>query len=158
MSHSHEIHRSIYNRTLAYYFQEEARKKELVSPIMYDLIEQGNRVTTDQYHQALKSQAEAILVMDEFMKDFDAAVCLSTAGAAPSREELEVPDSALMWTLTHLPVIGIPAFVSPEGLPFGIQLIARKYNDLLLFELAKFLNSCDFIPDGPNPVLDLSYG
>jgi hypothetical protein len=46
----------------------------------------------------------------------------------------ELPDSALMWTLTQLPALSAPVFKSPGGLPFGLQLVARRYNDPLLLK------------------------
>jgi Asp-tRNA(Asn)/Glu-tRNA(Gln) amidotransferase A subunit family amidase len=44
-----------------------------------------------------------------------------------------------MWTLTHLPAVCIPAFESPNKLPFGLQLISRKYNDTLLLTFLDYL-------------------
>jgi Asp-tRNA(Asn)/Glu-tRNA(Gln) amidotransferase A subunit family amidase len=79
-------------------------------------------------------------------------ISLSTAGEAPPREEAERPDPALMWTMTHLPVISAPVFVSPGGLPFGAQIVARRYNDPLLFRFCRYLRAMDLIPSGPNPV------
>jgi hypothetical protein len=39
-----------------------------------------------------------------------------------------------MWTLTQLPAVSAPVFKSPGGLPFGLQLVARRYNDPLLLK------------------------
>ena len=44
-----------------------------------------------------------------------------------------------MWTLTQLPSISAPVFKSPgEGLrgnlPFGLQIVARRYNDPLMLK------------------------
>jgi Asp-tRNA(Asn)/Glu-tRNA(Gln) amidotransferase A subunit family amidase len=152
MENTHDIHAAIYNKTLSYYFKEEFKRAELVSPIMNDLIRQGNETTVEQYHRALASQTDLIYEMDEFFDDYDILISLSTAGEAPPREQLERPDPALMWTMTHLPVISVPAFTSPEGLPFGLQLVARKYNDLLLFRFAEYLCSMGYIPKSANSI------
>jgi Asp-tRNA(Asn)/Glu-tRNA(Gln) amidotransferase A subunit family amidase len=155
MERAHEVHLTIYDKTLAYYFQEEYKRTELVSPIMNEIIGRGQGITAEQYRQALRDQEGLLGEMDRFLQSYDAMVSLSTAGEAPLREEREKPDPALMWTLTHLPVISAPVFVSPGGLPFGVQLIARKYNDLLLFKFADALRSRDLIPEGPRPGLGL---
>ncbi len=155
MKRCHEIHAMIYDSTLAYYFKDEAKRKELVSPIMYELIEHGRSITKEQYQQALNDQEELIIIMDELMSDFDAGLCLSTVGEAPLREEREKRDQALMWTLTHLPAISAPVFVSPGGLPFGAQLFARKYNDLLLLKFAAYLRSRAYIPEKMHPQAQL---
>ncbi|HEY3375031.1 MAG TPA: amidase [Candidatus Aquicultor sp.] len=146
MERAHLVHATIYNKTLSYYFREEFKKSELVSPIMNDLIKQGNEITVAQYHQALEDQNELAHVMDEFFNDYDILISLSTAGEAPIREEVESPDPALMWTMTHLPVISAPVFTSPNGLPFGVQLVARRYNDYLLFKFADYLRLLNHVP------------
>jgi Asp-tRNA(Asn)/Glu-tRNA(Gln) amidotransferase A subunit family amidase len=89
--------------------------------------------------------------MDRFFNKFDILVSLSTAGEAPLRDETELPDPALMWTMTYLPVVSAPAFVSPHGLPFGVQIAARQYNDLLLFQFCRILNERGLIPDSTYP-------
>jgi Asp-tRNA(Asn)/Glu-tRNA(Gln) amidotransferase A subunit family amidase len=89
--------------------------------------------------------------MDDFFKDYDILISLGTAGEAPLRDELEKPDSALMWTLAHLPVVSVPAFTGPNGLPFGMQIVARKYNDYLLFDFIDYLREMELIPEGVNP-------
>jgi len=134
MADSHALHATIYNRALAYYFQAEFQKAELVSPVMNGLIEAGRRISQVEYVQALDRQVELARVMERFTRDFDVLVTLSTAGEAPLRQVEELPDSALMWTLTQLPAISAPVFKSPAGLPFGVQLVARRYNDPLLLK------------------------
>ena len=135
MARAHTVHETIYNKALAYYFQEEFTRAELISPVMNQLITAGQLVTPAQYHAALDEQVELARMMDDFFADVDVMVTLSTAGIAPAREDVEAHDSALMWTLTHLPAVSAPVFSSPEGLPFGLQLVARRYNDPLLFRM-----------------------
>lgn len=153
MEKTHDIHSRIYDRALAYYFREEYRKKELVSPIMNEIIERGHTYSVAQYQTGLREQEHLTWIMDDFFADFDILISLGTAGHAPLRDEREKPDPALMWTMTHLPVIGAPVFVSPQGLPFGAQLVARRYNDYLLFSFAEMLLENGLIPSGPNPVI-----
>ncbi len=152
LERSHEIHMKIYDRALAYYFAEEFKRAELVSPIMNEIIRRGNAETVEEYHQALIDQDEIALKMDDFMKNYDILISLSTAGSAPLRDETEEPDPALIWTMTHLPVISSPVFKSPDGLPFGLQISARRYNDYLLFRFADFLRAENMIPSGANPL------
>lgn len=153
LEEAHQVHATIYDCTLAYYFQEEYKRKELVSPIMNEIIERGQRVTPRQYQQALQRQEELAAAMDGFFQGFEAMISLSTSGEAPLREEVEKPDPALIWTLTQLPVISAPVFRSPSGLPFGAQIVARRYNDPLLFSFVDYLQSRDLVPAGPAPLL-----
>ena len=150
---AHEVHATIYNKTLSYYFKEEFKKAELVSPIMNELIREGAARTVEEYHSALHEQERLCRLMDTFFDTYDILVSLSTAGEAPNREEAEKPDPALMWTMTHLPVISAPAFLSPSGLPFGAQLAARRFNDYLLLSFCDWLRQEELIPRGPQPEL-----
>ncbi len=151
MERSHQIHATIYNKTLAYYFSSEFKKSELVSPIMNELIQSGQSISLRAYKKAIVDQECLGQSMDHLLEKYDALVSLSTAGEAPLRAEVEKPDPALMWTLTGLPVVSVPAFISPNGLPFGLQIAARRYNDLLLFRFIAKLLQDRLIPGGPNP-------
>jgi Asp-tRNA(Asn)/Glu-tRNA(Gln) amidotransferase A subunit family amidase len=153
MEHAHEVHATIYDKTLAYYFREEFKNKQLVSPIMNELIESGNRITPQQYQQALKEQERLAQRMETFFAEYDVLVSLSTAGTAPLREETEKRDPSLIWTMTHLPVISAPVFTSPTGLPFGVQMAARRYNDRLLFRFAQYVGERDWLPKTVHPRL-----
>lgn len=146
MERSHWVHETIYNRALAYYFKEEFTKAELISPVMNRLITAGQQVSNAQYEAALEEQVVLARQMDAFFSEVDILVTLSTAGHAPERAQEELPDSALMWTLTHLAVVSAPAFVSPAGLPFGLQLAARRYNDPLLFAFIGELVAAGLLP------------
>ena len=143
MNAAHTVHETIYNKALAYYFKEEFKRAELISPVMNCLIGAGQTISVSQYEAALEEQVSLARVMDKFFTGeaeasttgsrFDVMLTLSTAGEAPLRSVEEAPDSALMWTLTHLPAVSAPVFSSPDGRPFGLQLVARRYNDLSLF-------------------------
>lgn len=150
---SHEIHQTIYDKTLSYYFQEEFKRPENISEIMNEIFERGNKISQQKYLNALNEQENLINVTDEYFKNYDILISLSTAGEAPLRDETERPDPSLIWTLVHLPVVCAPVFSSPAGLPFGIQFAARKYNDYLLFRFTDLLHEMKMIPRGVNPVV-----
>jgi Asp-tRNA(Asn)/Glu-tRNA(Gln) amidotransferase A subunit family amidase len=152
VAEAHRIHGTIYDKTLSYYFAEEFKNETLISPIMNEIIRRGNDCPVADYHRALHEQEGACRAMDEFMQRFDALISLSTAGVAPLRDSREQPDPALIWTLTHLPVISAPVFAA-DGLPFGLQLAARKYNDELLFRFVDHLIGASMLPPGANPAL-----
>ncbi len=146
MKRAHSMHETIYNKALSYYFRGEHKQSDFVSPIMNELIAKGNAVTLNAYADAIKAQMDMIYAVDDFFKDFDVIISLSTAGEAPPREITELPDPSLMWTLAHLPVVSVPQFTSPSGLPFGMQVVARKYNDYLLFDFLDHLVALGCIP------------
>jgi Asp-tRNA(Asn)/Glu-tRNA(Gln) amidotransferase A subunit family amidase len=149
---THEIHAAIYDKSLSYYFAEEHLQSERISPVMSEMIERGNKISADTYFQSLQLQEHFINSMDNIMERYDACICLSTAGEAPKRNVMEAPDPSLMWTLMHLPAINLPVFQSPSGLPFGLQVFARKYNDSLLLSFVDYLINRSIVPSGPFPI------
>lgn len=151
MQKAHTVHSIIYDKMLSNYFKKEYSRHELVSPIMNELIEHGLSIDAVTFKWAVKEQEEMAFQMDRFMKHFDIMITLSTAGDAPLREEREKSDPALMWTMTYLPVISAPVFISPKQLPFGLQLVARRYSDKLLFKFGYFLREHGLIPASSNP-------
>jgi Asp-tRNA(Asn)/Glu-tRNA(Gln) amidotransferase A subunit family amidase len=151
LSDTHAVHDIIYNKSLAYYFQEEFQHDELISPIMKDMISKGLKVSTDEYKKALIRQEELVDMVDDFFQEYDFIVSLSTAGHAPMRTEVEKPDTALLWTMTYVPVVSAPVFISPEKLPFGVQVVCRQYNDFKLLKFVQNLASIGLIPQKVNP-------
>ncbi|EMG38413.1 amidase, Asp-tRNAAsn/Glu-tRNAGln amidotransferase A subunit [Desulfocurvibacter africanus PCS] len=142
----HEVHETIYDKSLSYYFQHEFGKNEHISAMMKEMIEKGLSISDEAFLTALCTQSALIESFDAVVREYDVILSLSTAGEAPLRGITENRDPSLIWTFLHLPVISAPVFKSPSGLPFGLQLVGRKYNDLLLLQFAEWLCDNGFIP------------
>jgi Asp-tRNA(Asn)/Glu-tRNA(Gln) amidotransferase A subunit family amidase len=150
----HEIQAIIYDRTLAYYFKEEFKQKTLVSETMYEIIRHGNEISLDQYRQALDDQHQISRAFDNFLaeNELDIMLDLSTGGEAlEGLDSVDRPDNCLIWTFCGIPMINLPAFVGPTQLPFGAQVISRRFNDYLLLEFAEHLSSAGMIPEATYP-------
>ena len=64
----------------------------------------------------------------------------SAPGEAPrGLERTGDPIFGLMWTLLGLPCMTLPCGTGPNGLPLGVQLIARHGNDTGLFLAAEWV-------------------
>lgn len=136
----HEFHRIIYHKCLSYYFKEEFKNPSQISPVMAELIEEGNRITSLQYHHAIKKQTEFTNNVDALFDEYDAILTLSTAGEAPAYgTAIDPPDTCLIWTYAGTPSISVPLFRSPSNLPFGLQIISGKYSDYKLFNFIQYL-------------------
>ena len=148
MKSAHSIHQTIYDKALSYYFKGEYKQSDFVSPIMNEILTRGKDTPLKVYTDAIQAQMDLLYDMDDFFTSnkFDVIISLSTAGEAPLRDVTELPDPALMWTLAHLPVVSVPQFKSPSKLPFGFQVVARKYNDYLMFDFLDHLESQGVIP------------
>lgn len=100
--------------------------------------------------QALKLRR---LISDEFDKVFDGEkrvdviLMPSTPTTSVSHEEwLQKQDDNKLFredyflipsNLANLPSISLPSGLSPQGLPIGLQLVAKRYNDLGLLKLSQ---------------------
>ncbi len=138
---AHDLHRIIYHKQLAYYFKKELAKPDTVSPIFRAVTDDGNSITTEEYLAALKRQTALEHRLDAVMADVDVLITLSVCGEPPrwDDERGEPADSCLIWTLCGAPSMNLPLFTGPQGLPFGAQLVAPRYGDYTLLELAEIL-------------------
>jgi amidase len=66
-----------------------------------------------------------------FMEDYDVIVCPVAAEPAPPHGPVPVETwlYTLPYSLTGYPVVVVPAATSPEGLPVGLQIIARPWRE-----------------------------
>ena len=150
---AHQVHDLIYEKTLSYYFKEEyAKQRDLLSRILREMIERGNMVSLEEYLHALDKQASLAKKLDTNFNDIDVILTYSTAGVAmKGLEATDKPDTCLIWTLCGVPVVNIPISKGPNDLPFGMQVIARRYNDILLLNFISYLKERNLIHDGTYP-------
>jgi Asp-tRNA(Asn)/Glu-tRNA(Gln) amidotransferase A subunit family amidase len=80
-------------------------------------------------------------VIDEIVGRYTAVITPSVTDEAPVLEEpLRFTGDAsfnLMWTVLHTPVLNVPGFVGPHGMPIGLSLIAPRYQDRKLLHVGK---------------------
>lgn len=148
---AHENHKTIYTKSLSYYFKEELKQKKLVSKIFYDFSNYSKNISIDDFDKSISYQSQLTNQLDDSFKNFDIILSLSTVDHAPLRDNPEKDDPSLIWTMCGVPVINIPILSSENELPVGIQVIARKYNDNLLLDFVNLLHKKNIIFDAPYP-------
>lgn len=146
---AHDVHETIYVKSLSYYFKNEyTNHLDLLSDVMREMIEKGNKISVRRYRKELENQNILSARLEKFFYGFDAVITHSTAAEAPyGFFPSEKKDPCLIWTLCRVPVMGIPAFKGPGGLPFGMQLVSPRYRDYSLFAFARFLRESNLISD-----------
>lgn len=146
-----DLHRRLYNPCLSYYFREELMKApELISDTFHALVQDGKMIAPIDYRLALKQQSRVAHEMESFFTDggFDLILHHSSNGSAPREAEPPVHnDLNPLWTLTWLPVVNVPAFRCPNGLPFGYQLIGPRYSDYRVLTFLEFLAKHNLAPE-----------
>ena len=106
----------------------------------------GNFVLSSGYYEAyyVKAQKTRHIIKDEYAKIFeDADLILSpiAPGTAPKFGELDNPMDmylsdiySISVNLAGLPALSLPISKSAEGMPVGLQLIAKAYDEQTLFD------------------------
>jgi Asp-tRNA(Asn)/Glu-tRNA(Gln) amidotransferase A subunit family amidase len=137
----HEDHRRVMEGDLARSFADEyARGKAQISAVLREMIERGQQVSEQAYHEALTRIDEYNGFLGQVFEDYDAIVTPSTPGPAPAGiDATGSPVMNTIWTFCGLPALNLPLLQSPEGLPIGVQLVGAKHDDARLFRSARWL-------------------
>jgi Asp-tRNA(Asn)/Glu-tRNA(Gln) amidotransferase A subunit family amidase len=114
------------------------RHEALLSP---DLLERGKiadgrQLTQEDFRAAWRRAESMRAAAQEWAGGFDAILTLPAPGAAPLG--LGETGSAVfngLWTALYMPCLTLPADVTADGLPVGIQLIGPRHRDQRLLEI-----------------------
>lgn len=134
----HNHHNNIYCKSLSYYFKNLSKRKNKISEIMKNMINKGDKITTNQYLQSCLAQELLTKRFEILMKNYDFLITPSTASVAPQIGKIEKIDTCLIWTFFGIPGISLPIFWDTKTkLPFGLQIVAKRYDDFLLLDFAE---------------------
>ncbi len=115
----------------------------------------GLRLKMPQYAQALTVRDLLISQLDEFLSQWDAWICPVTVSAAFEHTKMGKPilmdghqvpyftanlSYTAVFNMTGNPVVVIPVGASENGLPIGIQIVGRWWQDMRLLAVAKSLD------------------
>ena len=130
---------------------------EVFFPIANFEMQQSFAVERRQHFDRLRPQTQALLNAVEFtflraerfrgrverfdvnaaFGDADVLVLPASPGEAPDLSTTGDPTFNRLASLLGLPAITIPVTLGPSGLPLGVQLIARRWEDELLLRAAR---------------------
>ncbi len=131
-------HRAVMYGEAAVSFLSEIRTHpELLHEDLTAMAENGRGITRAALVAAYDAAAQCRIVFDGIASGFDAVLTPSARGEAPLGTI--TGDAALnaMWTLLHVPVVNVPGFVGPAGMPIGLSLTGPRYSDRHLVRVAK---------------------
>lgn len=116
---------------------EMLQAAHLVSPSMREGIARSRALTADQHAEALAAVAARYLEMADLMEGHDALVCLAAPGEAPrDRSTTGDPVFNIPWTALAMPVVTVPAMRGANGMPIGLQIIGRRFDETRLLDVA----------------------
>lgn len=133
--------RDIHEKLMAYEIARNYVREYDVS-VRYELgaktrqvIEDGWKVTADEYYRLRAATRHAREVFSIFSRDFDALMVPSAPGAAPNISATGNPIFSRIWSLLGTPAISLPAGYGDSNLPVGVQFVADIDADARLIDV-----------------------
>lgn len=109
----------------------------LLHPDFRAKVENQRGFHASQMREVLDSVAQRRAEFEALMAGYDAVLTLSAPGEAPAGLQSQgVATFNRMWTALHVPCISLPGMTGRSGLPIGMQLIQRRYEDEHLLHVA----------------------
>ncbi len=114
--------------------------RDLISPGLSRQIEQGLAIPYARYLASLQRMKACRDELPALFGDVDVLLAPCVTGEAPNGLE-STGDTRFQefWTALHVPTITLPTHKGPSGLPVGIQLVGRIYDDENLLATARFV-------------------
>ena len=118
---------------------ERTRHWDLLAPRTTETLTTAIEITSEQYDEARRRTFAARTHVNELFGELDALLVPAAPGEAPARLDMTGdPVFNRTWTLLHLPCVTVPAGRGDAGLPIGIQLVGRLWDDTRLLAVARF--------------------
>ena len=117
-----------------------------VSPFLRSRFAEAKAISTEEFTQALEELDQYRSDMLGFIQSYDAIICPTAAMPAPPHGETFADSSRNAfytgpYNLTGWPGTVVRGGTSPEGLPIGVQVIARPWREDVSLALAALLES-----------------
>ena len=111
-------------------------------------LETGAAYTSSEYILARRSQVELRRRFSDFFREYDLLLTAATPIAAPPLEGPDAVQQAATLTrftapfnFTGLPAISLPCGFTEDGLPIGLQMVARPWGEVSLLRAAQAYES-----------------
>jgi aspartyl-tRNA(Asn)/glutamyl-tRNA(Gln) amidotransferase subunit A len=121
----------------AYHHQRLAEHPDWFGPDVRQRLEMGRSLTSTDYILARRTQTEVKHRLGKFFEHYDLLLLPSTPIPAPLIEGNDAVEQARRLTrftspfnLTGLPALSIPCGFTKNGLPIGLQVVSRAWNEI----------------------------
>ena len=107
-----------------------------------DLIVRGREVSIGQLAEALTGRKKLRIELTEMMESEGIDLWISPSAVGPAPKGLDSTGDPIMnlpWTHSGLPTVNLPSGMTEDGLPMGLQVAGRWYEDEKLLEWAAVL-------------------
>ncbi|MBE9553469.1 MAG: amidase, partial [Proteobacteria bacterium] len=126
-----------------------AEQRALLDPGLREVVEEkAPALTLTDYMEAMQARAELGIAMRRFHDDYDLLLTPATPFAAYLADHGEVdeatkqrwsdrPSFTFPFNMTGQPAASVPCGMTPDGLPAGLQIVARIYDDVTVMRAAR---------------------
>src|SRR5690606_33125421 len=119
--------------------QYRDRHRELLGPRILELLERGARVDAQTYDRLLQRREHARAMVRSIAAHTDGFITLAASGTAPAGLQYTGSRSfPAVWTWLGFPAFNLP-LLAVGGMPLGVQLMHRDYQDRALYRAAYWL-------------------
>ena len=144
-----------YKKTRAAGFGDEVKRRMII----------GTAVLSSESYDVYFMQAARVrrLIADAFSHAFeqcDMIVCPSGAGTAmPLDSDLSPLEYyaldlfTVAMNLAGIPAVSVPAGMADNGLPLGLQVVGKRFDDLRVLQLAKHIHQFSGIDNRPTKIM-----
>jgi len=124
-------------RALAFEYDEH---RDRLGATLRAQLDEAATFDANAYDDARRTARRARRAMIELLADGEVLLSPSAPGAAPrGLGSTGLPTFNRLWTLMGTPCVNVPGFVDQDGLPLGVQIIARFGRDRFALAAAAFL-------------------
>ena len=114
---------------------------DAMPPRLRDRLDESKDITPAAYDEACRIANRARQALAVVFEDVDVLLTFSAPGAAPKGLGFTGdPRYNRLWTLMGVPCVNVPACVTADGLPVGVQVIARFGDDAGALAAARFVD------------------
>jgi Asp-tRNA(Asn)/Glu-tRNA(Gln) amidotransferase A subunit family amidase len=136
-------------RALAF---EYDRHRDRLGPVLRRQLDEAGTIDTDIYDNARRTTRRARRALIDVLPDGEILLTPSAPGAAPlGLGSTGEPTFNRLWTLLGTPCINVPGLPDSEGLPLGVQIVARFGRDRFALSAAAFLEGAIARAGGEQP-------
>lgn len=144
-----------YKKTRATGFGEEVQRRMLI----------GTAVLSSESYEVYFMQAARVrrMIADSFdkaFKDCDLIVCPSGASTAMSLDSDLSPLEyyaldlfTVAMNLAGVPAVSVPCGLAQNGLPLGMQVVGRRFDDMRVLQLAKHIETVTALDNRPTTIM-----
>lgn len=118
------------------FMPEQRANGQHLAPLLVGYANNTDGYTRRAYLEALDGMASLRPKIDALLSAYDAVLTPSVPDEAPVGMTTGSYIFCKIWTGLHVPVLNIPGFKGPNGMPIGLSLLAPRYKDRHLLNIA----------------------